>query len=174
MRKHSSTRAGLKIKKALIKFDVIGPEIKLYNMKKTGLRNQTAFGGIMSIVVAVLSVISSAYFFSDIIFKTNPKAYQVTQFKDDVPKLKFDQTGMFFGIQYTNPQNPSLNLYDPKAVTFYGKTQTFKSGRILANYTLERCVYKEDFAGVQDSFPASSFEAEINNTYLCEIGRAHV
>ena len=154
-------------RRLLEKIDIIGPDVRLFNMKKTGTRDQTIFGGLLSIIVECLAFVASFYFFSDIVFKTNPKAYQVTQFKDDVPKLTFDHNGMFFGIQYTNPQNPNINLYNERAVTFYGKIQTFKSGQILAYYKLQKCIYKTDFLGLEDLFPPQDYEADINNTYLC-------
>ena len=154
-------------RRLLEKIDIIGPDVRLFNMKKTGTRDQTIFGGLLSIIVECLAFVASFYFFSDIVFKTNPKAYQVTQFKDDVPKLTFDHNGMFFGIQYTNPQNPNINLYNERAVTFYGKIQTFKSGQILAYYKLEKCKYERDFIGLEELFPAADYKSDIDKTYLC-------
>ena len=146
--------------------DVLGSEIKLYNMEKSGTRHQTLFGGLMSIVVVALSFGASIFFFMDIILRANPKAYQVTRFVDDVPKLSFDKSGMFFGIQYTNPRDLKINLYDERAISFYGMMKTFKTGTIVSEYLLEKCLYSRDFVGMFDLF-TPDYEQDVNSTYLC-------
>lgn len=152
--------------RGLIYSDQIGNEIKLYNIERNGTRHKTVFGGILSIVVILLSIACSIFFFMDIILRVNPKAYQLTKFQDDVPRLSFNQQGMFFGIQYTNPRDLTINLYDERAVSYYGVMQTFKTGETIGRYKLRKCVYSQDFIGLENLF-TKTYESEINSTYLC-------
>ena len=154
------------IKQLLIRADVLGSEVKLYNMEKSDTRAQTLIGGLLSIIVICLSISASTLFFMEIINKANPKAYQVTRFQDDVPKLTFDKNGMFFAIQYSNPVTPSFNLHDERAITFYGHMQTFKTNTIVAQYLFEKCSYAVDFQGLESLF-TSDYINDINSNYLC-------
>lgn len=152
--------------RGLLYSDQIGNEIKLYNIERNGTRHKTIIGGVLSIIVILLSIACSVFFFMDIILRVNPKAYQLTKFQDDVPRLSFNQQGMFFGIQYTNPRDLTINLYDERAVSYYGVMQTFKTGETIARYKLKKCVYSLDFLGLENLF-TKSYESEINSTYLC-------
>ena len=162
-----SFRASLRyIINNIIYSDVIGNEIKFYNMERTGTRHKSLFGGLLSIIVVLLSIACSIFFFMDIFLRVNPKAYQLTKFQDDVPKLSFNPEGMFFGIQYTNPRDLKINLYDEKAVNYYGVMKTFKTGATVAEYKLKKCVYSLDFLGLENLF-TEEYKQEINSTYLC-------
>lgn len=158
-----------KLKKLLqyiIKLDIIGPEIKLYNMEENDIRHKSFSGGLLSIIYSLLGFTFTVYFFMDIVMKSNPKAYQVTRYQDDVPKLNFGKNGMFFGLSYINPRNSSINMYDEKATTFFGVMKTFKKGDVIADYKFEKCVYSKDFLGLESLFTESYIE-EINETFLC-------
>ena len=156
------------LRKYLVKVDILGSNIKLYNMNKTGQRSQTLSGGGLSIVVVILSLIFSGYFLSDIFYRRNPKAYQVTQYNDDVASLTFEKDGMFFFIQYFNTLNQSFDMYDEKAIVFEGRVKTVRSGETIATYELRKCDYQTDFKGFEHLFPAQNYEKDINNgAYLC-------
>lgn len=146
--------------------DLIGPDIRLYNIQSSGTNQQTTIGGLLSIIVVSLSVATSTYFFTEILIRSNPKAYQVTRFEDDVPKLNFDKNGMFFGIQFRNPLSPKLNMSNERAFDFFGVMKTFKTNELVAEYKFGKCNYTDDFAGIENLF-TTDMMSEINDSWLC-------
>ena len=150
------------IKNFLSTLDIIGPEIKIYNMKKDSIRDQTFVGGILSILAISLSIAVSFFFFMDIIERTNPKAYEVKKYLDDTTKIYFDKSGMYFGLMFFSPMEDQINS---SLIEFYGMIKSVKEGKIIANYTFEKCIYEVDFQGMNDIFLES--KEEIDSSWFC-------
>lgn len=146
--------------------DLIGPDIRLYNFQSSGTNQQTVIGGLLSIIVISLSFAASVFFFTEIFIRSNPKAYQVTKFEDDVPKLSFDKNAMFFSVQFRNQLNPKLNMADERAFEFFGIMKKFKTNELVAEYKFGKCNYTNDFAGLEKLFTLDML-SEINDSWLC-------
>ena len=147
----------MKIGNFFLKLDIIEPEIKLSNFKKTGTRNQTFFGAFFSIAAICMSILIAVYFFMDIIVRKNPKAFQVTRYDDDTKKIVFDQSGMFFALRIWSPV--AGNFINESAMTFYAQSYTAKYGKFIGQWKFEKCIWN-DFQGLDYLF--SDYKVDID------------
>ena len=98
----------------------------------------------------------------DIIYRSNPKAYEVRKYQDDTPKIYFDKYNMHFGLMFYTPLNYTMN---ETFLEFYGVIKSVKQEKVIANYKFKRCIYEIDFAGLDDIF--LDYKDEINNSWFC-------
>lgn len=152
-----------KISKFLSKFDNISKEVKLNSFVTNESRYQTSIGGLLSIITMCLCVVLSIYMLLPLFFRTSPKAYEVTRFVDDTPKIIFDNQNNFFIVRFYSPLAKIIN---DSFIKFYGKMQTVNSGEIYAEYGFDPCIYDQDFIGVKDLFPLSR-KQDLEENYMC-------
>ena len=78
------------------KFDFISPKISIYH--KGSLIHSSIFSGIVSIISVLFIFIIIAYYSLDILYKRNPKIYNINSYINDVPIFKVNFTSFFHFI----------------------------------------------------------------------------
>lgn len=145
------------------KFDILSKEVKLNSCTTNDSRYQTAFGGILSIIAFCLTVFPAIYMFNGLFIRTSPKAYEVTRFIDDTPKIVFDNSNAFFILRFYSPSMSSIN---ETFIKFYGQVRSAKTGKVYGNYGFDKCNYAQHFKGVEDFFPSTQ-KGDLEYNYFC-------
>jgi len=78
------------------KFDFISPKISIYH--KGSLIHSSIFSGILSILSVLFIFIIIAYYSLDMIYKKNPKIYNINSYIKDVPIFNINFTSFFHFI----------------------------------------------------------------------------
>lgn len=152
--------------------DVIGPEIKLNNVEKSGSREQTISGGLISVIVIMLSIAVVIYFSLGLVIRKSPITYQVTRHEDITPTIDFNQNNMFFAV-YFEPSSTfakELPKFNDKMITYYANLTYFKNASTIATYDLRPCNFDKDFKGIQSLF--LNYKDLINDIAYC-VGDMH-
>lgn len=152
-----------KFSKIISKFDNISKEVKLNSFVTNETRYQTAFGGFLSIITLSLCCALSVYMLSALFYKSNPKAYEVTKFVDDTPKIIFDNQNNFFVLRFYTPFAKTIN---ESFIKFYGVMYSVKNGTGYGEYGFDPCIYDKDFNGVEKYFP-SNLKEDLESNYFC-------
>ena len=106
------------MKKLLFSVDIFGYSPRLTIKKRS--ENRTIFGGIMTILLVVLSLIAICFFGQEIIFKESPSVNLSTESYNNPDKINyFDNFELILGIQ--NP-NKEMEINDK---IFYVKANIF-------------------------------------------------
>ena len=106
------------MKRLLSSVDIFGYSPRLTIKKQS--ENRTIFGGIMTILIVVLSVIAIYFFRQEIIFKESPSVNLSTESYNNPDKINyFDNFELILGIQ--NP-NKEMEINDK---IFYVKANIF-------------------------------------------------
>lgn len=151
------------LSKFFSKYDILSEEVKVNSIFTNDSRPKKAFGGILSIISFSLSLAMALFLLSGLFIRASPKAYEVTRFIDDTPKIFFDNKNNFFVIRFYSPQT---NLINESLINFYGKMATVKSETTLREYGFDPCVYDKDFEGVKNFFPPEQKE-DLEANYYC-------
>lgn len=135
-----------KLKSLVVKCDNISSSVQLNSMADTGNRHRNFFGGLLTIIIYIICIMISAYFFSFLFIKTNPKSNKIQIFSDNTPKISTDPNSMFFSMSYLSFSNFSIN---DSVISYYGRLyenlneQTFHT---LYEYKFDKCDHKNDEA----------------------------
>ena len=138
----------IKVKNFLKDFDIISEEIKLFSIFETKGRYKTFFGGILSLITFSLCLATSIYFLMQIISRSDPRTYQATQYLDDTEKISFDPSNFFFVLMFWS-EKTSLQTNE-SFISFYANLSTAKNSDQLGTYFFEKCIYEEDFIGLEE------------------------
>lgn len=152
-----------KIGKFFAQFDSISKEVKMNSFVTNETRYQTALGGFLSLITISLSLSLSLYMLKALVFRGNPKAYEVTRFQEDTPKIVFDNSNNFFIVRFYTPLEKKIN---GSFIQFFATMRGAKTGLSYGEYGLDPCVYERDFQGVEDLFPYSQKE-DLEDNYWC-------
>ena len=144
-------------------FDVLSKEVKLYSCLTNKSRHQTAFGGFLSLIAISLMLVPSFFMFTSLFIRTGPKAYEVTKFVDDSPKISFNNENSFFILRFHSRYTEIIN---ETSIQFYGEMRTVKAEKTIKRYGFDPCNYKQHFQGVEQYFSHLTQE-NVETHYLC-------
>lgn len=117
-------------------FDVLSKEVKLYSCLTNKSRHQTAFGGFLSLIAISLMLVPSFFMFTSLFIRTGPKAYEVTKFVDDSPKISFNNENSFFILRFHSRYTEIIN---ETSIQFYGEMRTVKAEKTIKRYGFLIC-----------------------------------
>lgn len=149
----------------IIKCDHISSSVELNSMTNTGNRHRNFFGGLLTILAFCTSAAISLYFLSFLFIKTNPTAYKIQIFSDDLPKISTDPNSMFFSVSYFSFSNYTIN---ESVVSYYGflyENVNQQTSRILYEYRFDRCKIKEGEV-IKNYYTTKQIE-NFYNDYFC-------
>lgn len=101
--------------------------------------------------------------FTNLFIRSSPKAYEVTKFVDDTPKILFDNANSFFIMRLHSRFTENIN---DSAIQFYGEMRTVKSEDIIRRYGFDLCVYDQHLKGVEKYYADFTRES-LETQYLC-------
>lgn len=153
------------LKLFVIKCDNLSSTVQLNSMTDTGNRHRNFFGGLLTIIVYLISGMISIYFLSFLFIKTNPTSNKIQIFSDNTPKISTDPNSMFFSMSYLSFSNYSIN---ESVISYYGKLyenlnqQTY---RTLYEYKFDKCDYKNGEA-IKNYYTKKQIQ-NFYNDYFC-------
>lgn len=146
--------------KLLSQYDILSEEVKLNSVFSNNPRPKKVFGGVLSLIAFFLSLAMATFMLSSLFIRTSPKAYEVTRFLDDTPRIYFNNENNFFIIRFYSP------IFPKSFIHFSGKMVTVKSQKIVREYGFDPCIYDQDFEGLQNFFPHDQKE-DLETNYYC-------
>jgi len=146
---------------AIKNLDVIGSEFKF---KIEGGKLKTFIGGVITLVLLVISIITFLYFGQDLYLRVNPKYYTKQARTTEYPVKTLNSSQLFFAFaikdQDNNPiDDQSYFVHNFNYITFLRDNTTGKMVQTTITTQMERCSTKHI-----EEYYLKKYEL---NTYYC-------
>ena len=100
------------------KIDILSPPITLYF--KGDREHSSIFSGILSIIVSLLILAATIYYFLGFINKDSPKAYCFSRYIEDAGNFPLNSSSMFNYVQFVDKKDGAKNSFDLTAFRAIG------------------------------------------------------
>jgi hypothetical protein len=152
----------------ITKADFISSDITITYKSQRKIKN--LMGGLLSIMVILLSIFFFIYFSLDLFQKKHPKSYMISKYIPQTPKFYVNSTkdSLFFFLRINN--HPKQKSLDETYISISAEVVFNHNNTKLNEYFFERCKYEEDFnAANKILFPMENINQWENSdvNYFC-------
>ena len=105
------------------KFDMISPPITLYFKGED--QHSSIFSGILSIIIGLIILASTIYYFVGFINKDSPKAYFFNRYIEDAGDFPLNSSSIFSFIQFRNKKDDSKMGFDFNSLVAIGVDELY-------------------------------------------------
>ena len=138
------------------KIDILSPPITLYF--KGDREHSSIFSGILSIIVSLLILAATIYYFLGFINKDSPKAYFFSRYIEDAGNFPLNSSSMFNYVQFVDKKDGAKNSFDLTAFRAIGVDDIYyeeymnnpEKALTVDHWIYGPCNYETDIQGIEN------------------------